>query len=94
MATDKKIKTVQNLQDFATTLANAWSKAENITEVFFDRGFSGAITDEEILTATGVTADQVTTGITLAQSLILFLKNGTVTPGDRLAVINQLRTDI
>lgn len=94
MAQDKRISTANAVIDFATTLASAWQKGENLKEVYFDRGFSGAIKDEDILEATGLTAANVASGITMAEQLCLFLKNGVVTQGDYLVTINQLRGDI
>ena len=94
MAPNKKVTTTQGVQDFCTTLAAAWEKAEAITEVFYDRGFSGNITDDDILDPTGSTAEELNLGITLANQFIEFLKGRTVITGDYLSTVNKLRTDV
>lgn len=94
MAPDQKVTTTKELQAFATTLAQAWLQAENIREVYSDRGFSGTITNEDIEATTGLVSDQVANGITLAEQFIFFLKKQAVVVNDYLSTVNQLRTDI
>lgn len=94
---DPKITFTNKLREFATMKAQTIQLAEDIHKAFFDRGFnsggSNEILDTDILDHTGLTAADVTAGITLCEQEKNFGNNTAVVQGDYKATINLLRKD-
>lgn len=97
IAMNQKETFVQKLQAAATQIAQASDQFANLETVFFDRtynsGGANQIQDVDI-EATGLTAAQVGSLITLGQQLQLFLNNGAPVQGDYDVTLNAARTDI
>jgi hypothetical protein len=94
---DRKLTFVQRLQTAATQLAQTADLFEDLESIYFDRGYgdggAGEIQDSDI-TASGLTAAQVASLITLGQQLQNFVNNAAVVQGDYDAVLNTARTDV
>jgi hypothetical protein len=97
IAMSQKETFVQKLQAAATQIAQAADQFANLETVFFDRTYNsgGAKEIQDVdIEATGLTAAQVGSLITLGQQLQLFLNNGAPAQGDYDVTLNAARTDI
>lgn len=75
-----------------TVLAQHIEIADSLLDTWFDRGYSGVITDEAIA-GSGLTAAQLTDAIVLFEQLRKFRDNEAVATGDYGATMNRLRSD-
>lgn len=89
---------VQRFQDASTRLAQVANEFDDLVSVYFDRGYNSGGSDElldaDIPAGLGITAADVTAGVTLAQQLGNFLNNAAVSTGDYDVTLNKLRTDL
>jgi hypothetical protein len=93
----KKTDFAGQVQRQVTLIAQAADVLDDAVTVWFDRtyqsGGAAAMTDDD-LDSLGITAAQLTSGITFAQNLSLFRDNGQPAQADYDATLNTLRTDI
>lgn len=79
-------------RNVVTVLATHIEIAESLLATWFDRAYSGTITDADIA-GSGLTVAQLTDAIVLFEQLLKFRDNQAVTTGDYGATLNRLRSD-
>jgi hypothetical protein len=92
---EEKQRYADRVQAVLTQVAIAARDSRELYSIWFDRGYndggSNPIVDADLA---GLTAAQLTSGVTLLEALLAFVDNGAVAQADRGAVLNVLRTDV
>lgn len=92
-----KIEFAKKCQVANTIVAQLFLDTKDLDGVYFDEGFDGAGSDPIInddLVSLGITAAELSLGITLFQQIQNLRNNDPVTTGDYQATVNALRSDL
>lgn len=96
MATKKELYTEHTLT-ILTALAQIAPAADEALSIWFARGYNSGGTDalqDSDVSALGLTAAQVTSGIVVIEQFAKFVGNQAVTQADYGSTLDSLRTDI
>lgn len=92
----RKVTFAKQCQDAATSLAIAADAAADLYSIYFDRGYNSGgadpITDAD-LEAHEITAAEISSFMSMAENLALFLNNGSPAQSDYDSSLNKLRAD-
>ena len=90
-----KIKYIEELRGVATSLSSVADKAQDLFEVYFDRGYNGedGITEDD-LEQLDITTSDLVGMITLAEQLSNLLHGRAITAADYDSTLNKMRTDV
>lgn len=93
----EKTDTAVKVRDIADNLGQALKDARTMKNLFYDRGYNSGGADEIVdgdITSVGITAAQLSNGITLCEQLIKWADNDTPAAAVYRDTINELRTNL